>query len=126
MRSSLCNTFPMAHLSLSSLSSLSSASYSLSCPLIHRRIFVVASRIQASSSSSSISNSNSTPKVVVTRERGKNGKLISSLVCISLCLRHFRFEIFLRCWNLAVPIPCSLRFLGFYILILCRFRNLIM
>ncbi|CAL8996453.1 unnamed protein product [Prunus brigantina] len=101
VRSSLCNTFPMAHLSLSSLSS---ASYSPSCPLIHRRIFAVASRIQASSSSSSISNSNSTPKVVVTRERGKNGKLISSLVCVSLRLRHFRFEIFLRCWNLAVPI----------------------
>ncbi|BBG95278.1 uroporphyrinogen-III synthase family protein [Prunus dulcis] len=78
VRSSLCNTFPMAHLSLSSLSS---ASYPPSCPLIHRRIFVVASRIHASSSSSSssISNSNSTPKVVVTRERGKNGKLISSL-----------------------------------------------
>ncbi|ONI33686.1 hypothetical protein PRUPE_1G440800 [Prunus persica] len=94
VRSSLCNTFPMAHLSLSSLSS---ASYSPSCPLIHRRIFVVASRIQASSSSSSsISNSNSTPKVVVTRERGKNGKLISSLAkqgisCLELPLiQHTR------------------------------------
>ncbi|CAB4266410.1 unnamed protein product [Prunus armeniaca] len=85
----------MAHLSLSSLSS---ASYSPSCPLIHRRIFAVASRIQASSSSSSssISNSNSTPKVVVTREHGKNGKLISSLAkqgisCLELPLiQHTR------------------------------------
>ncbi|CAL8102228.1 unnamed protein product [Prunus armeniaca] len=95
VRSSLRNTFPMAHLSLSSLSS---ASYSPSCPLIHRRIFAVASRIQASSSSSSssISNSNSTPKVVVTREHGKNGKLISSLAkqgisCLELPLiQHTR------------------------------------
>ncbi|KAL9446141.1 hypothetical protein AB3S75_013917 [Citrus x aurantiifolia] len=37
------------------------------------------SRIQASSDATSASASNSNPKVVVTRERGKNGKLIKAL-----------------------------------------------
>ncbi|KAM1134057.1 hypothetical protein ACFX19_043939 [Malus domestica] len=67
----------MAHLCLSSLSP--PISYSPSCPPFHRRIFVVASRIHAASATST-SISHAQPKVVVTRERGKNGKLIASLV----------------------------------------------
>ncbi|KAF3446692.1 hypothetical protein FNV43_RR11872 [Rhamnella rubrinervis] len=42
------------------------------CLLLHRRIFSPSSTIQAASSSLN-------PKVVVTRERGKNGKLIKAL-----------------------------------------------
>ncbi|KAK9946566.1 hypothetical protein M0R45_012024 [Rubus argutus] len=78
--------------------SLSSSPYSPACPLLHRRIFVPAFTIQAAatSSSSSTSNCNSTPKVVVTRERGKNGKLINALAkqgisCLELPLiQHTR------------------------------------
>ncbi|KAJ7958127.1 Uroporphyrinogen-III synthase, chloroplastic-like protein [Quillaja saponaria] len=58
-----------------SLSPLSSAPYS--CLQLHRPIFLRPFRIDASSSSTSTSNSN--PKVVLTRERGKNGKLINAL-----------------------------------------------
>ncbi|XP_034895330.1 uroporphyrinogen-III synthase, chloroplastic isoform X2 [Populus alba] len=53
--------------SLSSSSSL--------CLQLHRRFFPPSLRTSASASSTS----NSAPKVVVTRERGKNGKLIKAL-----------------------------------------------
>ncbi|KAM5565640.1 uroporphyrinogen-III synthase, chloroplastic [Rosa sericea] len=77
----------MAQISLSA-----SSPYSPSCPLLHRRIFLpCAFSIQAAS------NSNSPPpKVVVTRERGKNAKLITSLAkqgisCLELPLiQHTR------------------------------------
>ncbi|XP_004291136.1 PREDICTED: uroporphyrinogen-III synthase, chloroplastic-like [Fragaria vesca subsp. vesca] len=71
----------MVHISLSSSSS---------CPLLHRRIFLPS--IHASSSSVSSPR----PKVVVTRERGKNAKLIASLAkqgisCLELPLiQHTR------------------------------------
>ncbi|XP_050363017.1 uroporphyrinogen-III synthase, chloroplastic [Argentina anserina] len=63
----------MAHVSLSSPSS--------SCPLFHRRIFLpsVYASTSSSSSSSSSDSISAAPKVVVTRERGKNAKLITSL-----------------------------------------------
>ncbi|KAJ6344643.1 hypothetical protein OIU76_006211 [Salix suchowensis] len=54
--------------------SLSSSSSS-SCLQLHRRFFSPSLRTSASASSTS----NSVPKVVVTRERGKNGKLIKAL-----------------------------------------------
>ncbi|XP_062100213.1 uroporphyrinogen-III synthase, chloroplastic isoform X2 [Humulus lupulus] len=62
-----------------SLSSLSPASLPPHCPLLHRRtrFFAHCSTIQAASSSSSALTLN--PKVVVTREHGKNGKLINAL-----------------------------------------------
>ncbi|XVF63991.1 hypothetical protein PTKIN_Ptkin09bG0131400 [Pterospermum kingtungense] len=75
----------MALLSLSSLSSLPSSSSSSSSSLqLHSRICLSPSRIGAFSSSS-ISQviqhaaAPSNPKVVVTRERGKNAKLIDAL-----------------------------------------------
>ncbi|XP_024161452.1 uroporphyrinogen-III synthase, chloroplastic isoform X2 [Rosa chinensis] len=78
----------MAQISLSSSSPYSPSS----CPLIHRRIFVpCAFSIQATSTSNS-----QPPKVVVTRERGKNAKLITSLAkqgisCLELPLiQHTR------------------------------------
>ncbi|KAG5230950.1 uroporphyrinogen-3 synthase family protein [Salix suchowensis] len=55
--------------------SLSSSSSSSSCLQLHRRFFSPSLRTSASASSTS----NSVPKVVVTRERGKNGKLIKAL-----------------------------------------------
>ncbi|XP_062024948.1 uroporphyrinogen-III synthase, chloroplastic isoform X1 [Rosa rugosa] len=74
----------MAQISLSSSSS---------CPLIHRRIFLpCAFSIQATSTTSN----SQPPKVVVTRERGKNAKLITSLAkqgisCLELPLiQHTR------------------------------------
>ncbi|CBI19567.3 hypothetical protein VitviT2T_027615 [Vitis vinifera] len=64
----------MAHLSLSSLSPPPSSSSSP--PLrLHGRIFSPFCRVQVSSSSTSYLQ----PKVVVTREHGKNGKLINVL-----------------------------------------------
>lgn len=57
------------------------------CLLLHRRIFSPSSTTQAASSSSS---SSLNPKVVVTRERGKNGKLINALVFTSF--RCFSFS----------------------------------
>ncbi|KAM4129555.1 hypothetical protein ACJW30_01G032400 [Castanea mollissima] len=78
----------MAHqVSLSSLSSLSlslsppsstSSSSSASHCSQRRRIFLSTLRFEAASSSSA-STPNSKAKVVVTRERGKNGKLIKAL-----------------------------------------------
>ncbi|XP_062159127.1 uroporphyrinogen-III synthase, chloroplastic isoform X2 [Alnus glutinosa] len=58
-----------------------SASSSSSRPQLHQRGFPSTFRIRASSSSSSSDSSASTssPRVVVTRERGKNGKLIKAL-----------------------------------------------
>lgn len=91
---------PMALVSLSSLSSPPSSSSRLQ---LHRPISLSPHRIAASSASafdsatdslSPPSTSNLTPKVVVTRERGKNVKLIAALVCIlfispsSLSLYH--------------------------------------
>lgn len=74
----------MAHLSLSSLSPPPSSSSSP--PLrLHGRIFSPFCRVQVSSSSTSYLQ----PKVVVTREHGKNGKLINVLV------RLFSFLFFL-------------------------------
>ncbi|XP_059637099.1 uroporphyrinogen-III synthase, chloroplastic isoform X2 [Cornus florida] len=64
----------MSPLSLSTLSPLPPPSSSSSSPQLHRRIFFRSLRVEASSSSSNFS-----PKVVVTRERGKNGKLINAL-----------------------------------------------
>ncbi|KAJ6878847.1 hypothetical protein NC652_032398 [Populus alba x Populus x berolinensis] len=55
--------------------SLSSSSSSSLCLQLHRRFFPPSLRTSASASSTS----NSAPKVVVTRERGKNGKLIKAL-----------------------------------------------
>lgn len=69
----------MAQLSLSSLFHplTSSVSSVPSCPLVHchRRILPSPFRIRAAASSSDWK-----PQVVVTRERGKNGKLINALV----------------------------------------------
>ncbi|XP_059453413.1 uroporphyrinogen-III synthase, chloroplastic isoform X1 [Corylus avellana] len=57
-----------------------SASSSSSRPQLHRRGVLSTFRIRASSSSSLDSSaSTSSPRVVVTRERGKNGKLIKAL-----------------------------------------------
>ncbi|KAM6543292.1 hypothetical protein CsatB_007739 [Cannabis sativa] len=69
----------MAALSLSSLSLPFTAPLPPHSPLLHRRtrIFAHSSTIQPASSSSSVLTSS--PKVVVTRERGKNGKLINAL-----------------------------------------------
>ena len=54
-----------------------------SCLQLHRRVFVCSSAIGTTSTTDSVSTSTSlaslTPKVVVTRERGKNGKLITAL-----------------------------------------------
>lgn len=46
---------------------------------LNKPLLFQLSRIQASSDETSASASNSNPKVVVTRERGKNGKLIKAL-----------------------------------------------
>lgn len=100
----LCATrFQMAHqVSLSSLSlspPSTSASASSHCSQ-RRRIFLSTLRFEAASSLSA-STPNSKAKVVVTRERGKNGKLIKALVChssLSLSLRYCYFlEIFFLC-----------------------------
>ncbi|GKV04684.1 hypothetical protein SLEP1_g16807 [Rubroshorea leprosula] len=72
----------MALVSLSSLSSSPSSHPPPPpfCRLLHRRISSLSSRIGAASSSFvPVSSSNSNPKVVVTRERGKNRKLINAL-----------------------------------------------
>ncbi|ESR48070.1 hypothetical protein CICLE_v10001965mg [Citrus x clementina] len=72
----------MAQVSLFSLFSLSSpfpASAVSSRLRLNRPLPFQFSRIQASSDATSASASNSNPKVVVTRERGKNGKLIKAL-----------------------------------------------
>ncbi|PON46851.1 Tetrapyrrole biosynthesis, uroporphyrinogen III synthase [Parasponia andersonii] len=72
----MCSTrfsIPMAGLlSLSSASLPFTPSSLPHCPLLHRRI-------QAASSSAVTLTLTSKPKVVVTRERGKNGKLINAL-----------------------------------------------
>uniref|UniRef100_A0A2N9HSA6 Uroporphyrinogen-III synthase n=1 Tax=Fagus sylvatica TaxID=28930 RepID=A0A2N9HSA6_FAGSY len=68
------------HISLSTFSLSPPSTSSSSCPQLHRRrIFLSTLRFEAASSSSSSSTPNSNPKVVVTRERGKNGKLIKAL-----------------------------------------------
>ncbi|XP_075663154.1 uroporphyrinogen-III synthase, chloroplastic isoform X2 [Castanea sativa] len=64
-------------LSLSPPSSTSSSSSASHCSQ-RRRIFLSTLRFEAASSSSA-STPNSKAKVVVTRERGKNGKLIKAL-----------------------------------------------
>ncbi|XP_024022972.1 uroporphyrinogen-III synthase, chloroplastic isoform X2 [Morus notabilis] len=71
-------------MSLFSLSSVSLSpppfSTAHSCRHLHRRIFSLSSSSSSSSSSASVSASTSKPaKVVVTRERGKNGKLVNAL-----------------------------------------------
>lgn len=91
---SMLNTFPlpMAGVSLSSVSRPFTASVP-QFPLLQRRIFGSCSIAQAASSSSAMTltlTSTSKPKVVVTRELGKNGKLINALVMVpthshSLC-----------------------------------------
>lgn len=68
--------FQMSHLPLSSLT----------LPQLRKPVIFPYPRPQASSSSSS----SSSPKVVVTRERGKNGKLIAALV--------LPFSLSLYCW----------------------------
>uniref|UniRef100_A0A6N2NKB6 Uroporphyrinogen-III synthase n=1 Tax=Salix viminalis TaxID=40686 RepID=A0A6N2NKB6_SALVM len=68
------NTSPMAS-PVSPFSLAHSLSSSSSCLQLHRRFFSPSLRTSASASSTS----NSVPKVVVTRERGKNGKLIKAL-----------------------------------------------
>ncbi|KAH9758368.1 Uroporphyrinogen-III synthase [Citrus sinensis] len=69
----------MAQVSLFSLSSPFPASAVSSRLRLNRPLPFQFSRIQASSDATSASASNSNPKVVVTRERGKNGKLIKAL-----------------------------------------------
>ena len=93
-RNTLLFPFSMAYLSLSSLSpppsSSSSSSSSSYLPLqLRGRIFSPFSRVQVSSSSST---SYLQPKVVVTREYGKNGKLINVLVRLSSFL-FFSFSL---------------------------------
>ncbi|KAI4316738.1 hypothetical protein L6164_024687 [Bauhinia variegata] len=67
------------------LVSLSPFSSAPSCLKLRRKIFLCTSSINAASATDSVSTftsastSNSMPKVVVTRERGKNGKLINAL-----------------------------------------------
>ncbi|KAL2498286.1 Uroporphyrinogen-III synthase [Abeliophyllum distichum] len=61
---------------VTAVSCLSSSSSSSSLQSQHRNI---VTRIQASALCSTSLSSGSNPKVVVTRERGKNGKLINSL-----------------------------------------------
>ncbi|GLT92233.1 hypothetical protein SLE2022_100810 [Rubroshorea leprosula] len=73
----------MGQLFLSSLSPPRSAPPF--CRQLHRRIFSAYSGIGVSSSFAPASTSN--PKVVVTRERGKNGKLIDALAKLGInCL----------------------------------------
>ncbi|KAL9446144.1 hypothetical protein AB3S75_013917 [Citrus x aurantiifolia] len=69
----------MAQVCLFSLSSPFPASAVSSRLRLNRPLPFQFSRIQASSDATSASASNSNPKVVVTRERGKNGKLIKAL-----------------------------------------------
>ncbi|KAL9449292.1 hypothetical protein AB3S75_011256 [Citrus x aurantiifolia] len=69
----------MAQVSLFSLSSPFPASAVSSRLRLNRPLPFQFGRIQASSDATSASASNSNPKVVVTRERGKNGKLIKAL-----------------------------------------------
>lgn len=74
----------MATISLSRFSPLSPArlhcSPSFFCRLKKRTIFLTIESFSSVSASAHPSN----PKVVVTRERGKNGKLIAALVILSL------------------------------------------
>ncbi|PSS31403.1 Uroporphyrinogen-III synthase [Actinidia chinensis var. chinensis] len=67
----------MAQVSLSSLSPPPPPSWSSSPLQLRRRVFFRG--FTAKASSSSLACSRSDPKVVVTRERGKNGKLINAL-----------------------------------------------
>lgn len=76
--------FPMAPISLSSFSRPPSVVPS-PCLQLYRRILLPRRTLSCSSSTSissaSItSSSTSAPEVVVTRERGKNGKLVNALV----------------------------------------------
>ncbi|KAK9271018.1 hypothetical protein L1049_026606 [Liquidambar formosana] len=68
----------MAQISLSSLSPPSSSAATVSSLQLRRRIFLRSLNVQASASSSS-SSLHLKPKVVVTRERGKNAKLVNAL-----------------------------------------------
>ncbi|KAF5468315.1 hypothetical protein F2P56_012475 [Juglans regia] len=101
--SSLHNTrswMPPPQVSL--LSPLPTPAPTFSCLQLHRPIFLSTLRTHSSSSSSSspasvwTSTSNPSPKVMVTRERGKNGKLIQALAehgidCLELPLiQHTR------------------------------------
>lgn len=86
----------MAQVSLFSLFSLSSpfpASAVSSRLRLNRPLPFQFSRIQASSDATSASASNSNPKVVVTRERGKNGKLIKALVRVLFSRTPFNFVV---------------------------------
>ncbi|KAL2520970.1 Uroporphyrinogen-III synthase [Forsythia ovata] len=73
---SLSTLSPVLVPAVSCLSSSSSSSSSSSLQFQHRKI---VTRFQASALCSTSLSSGSNPKVVVTRERGKNGKLINSL-----------------------------------------------
>ncbi|KAH9692607.1 Uroporphyrinogen-III synthase [Citrus sinensis] len=93
----------MAQVSLFSLFSLSSpfpASAVSSRLRLNRPLPFQFSRIQASSDATSASASNSNPKVVVTRERGKNGKLIKALLTIySFCCLGLHASYNVACAN---------------------------
>ncbi|XP_020534877.1 uroporphyrinogen-III synthase, chloroplastic isoform X2 [Jatropha curcas] len=87
----------MARVSHFCLAPLPPTASSAPCLHLHGRIYFPPSSIRASSSSSSSSSFSSLkPKVVVTRERGKNGKLINALAkhginCLELPLiQHTR------------------------------------
>ena len=91
--------FPMASVSLSSFSHPPSVVVPSPCLqfygriLLPRRTLACSSSTSVSSSSITSSSSISAPKVVVTRERGKNGKLVNALVIISCALSLFSFSI---------------------------------
>lgn len=83
----------MAQVSLFSLSSPFPASAVSSRLRLNRPLPFQFSRIQASSDATSASASNSNAKVVVTRERGKNGKLIKALVRVLFSRTPFNFVV---------------------------------
>ncbi|XP_031737242.1 uroporphyrinogen-III synthase, chloroplastic isoform X2 [Cucumis sativus] len=93
--------FPMASVSLSSFSHPPSVVVPSPCLqfygriLLPRRTLACSSSTSVSSSSITSSSSISAPKVVVTRERGKNGKLVNALArhginCLELPLIQHR------------------------------------
>ncbi|KAG6626619.1 hypothetical protein CIPAW_15G063200 [Carya illinoinensis] len=65
--------------------------HAFSCLQLHRRIYFYTLRTHSSSPSSVwTSSSNPSPKVVVTRDRGKNGKLIQALQRLRFWLLSFQ------------------------------------
>lgn len=112
-----------------SITAMNSSLLSLPPPLRHhphrRRIQFPSLNIKASSSSSSPTtiNSLSNRRVVVTRERGKNGKLIKALV-ISFC-SSFLYSLFTSLHFYVCEIWCiAVAFLNFRLWLWCLMKCL--